>query len=514
MRESRNACDSASRVVAARIALLLGGFIAGPGCGGSVSVGPDGSVGVDAAGGSDAGVGGDALVVSSPSCPAGSPLACYVDMHCPDGGRTSLSGTVYDPAGRNPVYEAVVFVPNDPANVPPIATGAPSCRACDVSIGDFVNFAFTDFAGHFTLTSVPTGENVPLVIQIGKWRRTIAVPQVRDCTDTAVASDLTRLPRNQKEGDLPQMALLTGACDNLACFLRSVGVDASEFSSPHAGGRVEVYQGLGAVGTGATLSNGVAGDCTTDACPLWSSKQSLEPYDAVLLGCECGENNQTKPASSLLALRDYLDQGGTVFAIHSQATWFKNGPAEFQAVANWTDGPVSGATGPFVVNTTSAKGQALERWLASVGAADRTGVVPLVPADVSTSVTTVSPTTTDWIDDESTVIQQDGGVIPPSVKALSFRTPIALPDASEGSRYCGTAYFTDIHAGGGQALQDTSAGGSGSPASIPGACDGGPMTAEEKALEFLFFYQSPCVSQPPVPPPPPVGGSIPSPPDH
>ena len=182
------------------------------------------------------------------------------------------------------------------------------------------------------------------------------------------------------------MALLTGGCDNMACFLRSVGIDASEFTSPHAGGRVDVYQGLGATGTAAPLSNGAAGDCTTPACPLWSSSTSLAAYDEVLLGCECGENNQTKPAASLMAMHDYLDQGGTVFATHSQATWFRNGPADFQAVANWTDGPASGATGPFVVDSTFSAGNASRTWLLDVGAATAQANIALTPADVSTSV--------------------------------------------------------------------------------------------------------------------------------
>ena len=66
------------------------------------------------------------------------------------------------------------------------------------------------------------------------------------------------------------------------------------------------------------------------------------------------------------------------------------------------------------------------------------------------------------------------------------------PDAGEAPTYCGTAYFTDIHAAGGQALQDTS----GNPAAVPAACDGGPMTAEEKALEFLLFNACPQPAQP------------------
>jgi hypothetical protein len=319
---------------------------------------------------------------------------------------------------------------------------------------------------------------------------------------------LSRLPRNQGEGDLPQMALLTGGCDNFACFLRSVGIDAAEFSAPHAGGRVDVYQGLGAAGTGAPLSGGVAGDCTTDACPLWSAKPSLEYYDSVLLGCECSENDQTKPPASMLALHDWLGEGGSVFATHSQATWFKNGPADFQAVAGWVDGPASGDLGPFAVATTSAKSMAFQQWLTHVGAIGVNGQVLLDPADVSTSVTTVAPIATAWIDGPSTA-PEAGGAVSGDVKAFSFVTPI--PDAGPAPS-CGKVYFTDIHAGGGQAIEDPDADAPGTPAAVPGACDGGPLTLEEEALEFLFFEKnSLCVSEmepPALPPCPPSDGGF------
>ena len=135
---------------------------AGLGCGGSVT----GNAGLDASLTTpDASVADDDANpvmpfpapdgASQASCPPGSPLSCYVDMNCSS--PTTITGTVYDPAGRNPIDNAVVFVPNDPAKLPAIPTGVHSCNVRNVTIGDYVTFALTDAAGHFSLKGVPTG---------------------------------------------------------------------------------------------------------------------------------------------------------------------------------------------------------------------------------------------------------------------------------------------------------------------------------------------------------------------
>ncbi len=93
------------------------------------------------------------------------------------------------------------------------------------------------------------------------------------------------------------MALVTGGADNLGCFLKGVGLDPSEYSAPHAGGRLDIYQGLGdgrgggfgggGGGAPGLSSGGTAGNCTSDnpAC-AWNSKANLPAYDIVLLACE------------------------------------------------------------------------------------------------------------------------------------------------------------------------------------------------------------------------------------
>ena len=85
--------------------------------------------------------------------------------------------------------------------------------------------------------------------------------------------------------------------------------------------------------------------------------------------------------------------------------------------------------------------------------------------------------------------------------------PVAATDAGFNLA-CGKVDVSDIHPGGGQALQGANSNGSSAPAAVPAACDGGPLSPGDEALEFLVFNQTECVHQPTLmpPPPPPDGG--------
>ena len=514
-------------VVTGRVVEGCGGGLAGPSHDGGAD-GTASAIGDDdgAARGAGAGTGardGSPGVVSSrndaslpPGCTgeAGQPLRCYVDMSCPNGLPTTLKGTAFDPAGKNPLPNAAVYVP-DNTTVPlaPIATGTNRCTTCASSIGDYTTVTLTGSDGSFVLKYVPTLANLPLVVQIGKWRRVITVPEVADCATTTLplsGPGQVRLPRSQQEGDMPQMAVLTGGADDLGCFLTRVGVDPSEYSAPHAGGRVDVYQGLGTAASttgpggglsvyGPGLSGGVAGDCTTTNCPLWSSTSSLDAYDLVMLGCEGAPYDHTPdggdasdaaianvtPAAKQ-AMHDWLGQGGRLFAAHDQSAWFQNGPPDFQETAMWRAPSSSAAACPgCTIDDSFAGGRGLQAWLQLGSDPDGGARLPL--SNVTDSVSTVNPgTTTRWVYDET------GG----DTKVLSFGTPVGGIDAGVSGTpplYCGRAVFFDLHAGG--------------PAEgdVPGACSAADLTPDEKVLEYQLFDESICVQEiePPPPPPPP-----------
>jgi hypothetical protein len=161
---------------------------------------------------------------------------------CENGGTTSLSGAVYAPNGTLPLYNAIVYVPNAP--VDPFPTTGVTCDKCGTTpSGKPVATALSDADGKFTLKNVPVGDKIPLVIQIGKWRRQVTIDTVPRCTDTKLPAEKTRLPRNKKEGDIPKIALTTGGADSLECFFRKLGVDESEFTANTGDGRIHLFNG-------------------------------------------------------------------------------------------------------------------------------------------------------------------------------------------------------------------------------------------------------------------------------
>jgi hypothetical protein len=481
-----------------------------PGCGNKPpglhgddeSTGDDAATGASGSGGGSSGGGGTSGggafassgdgggTVQGTNCPG-----CYVDTSCAGGGHTTISGTVFDPAGKNPLNNVVIFAPRDVTQLPKIVRGTSSCNTCDTPIGDYYAAAISDSKGHFTLSDVPTGSNVPFVAQTGKWRYVFRVT-TKDCANTAVADGVARLPRNHMEGDMPQMALLTGSADNLGCFLSGIGIANSEFTAPHGGGRLDIYKGLNNGAPG--VAGGTAGDCTTSSCPLWQSKASLEAYDIVLLACEGGEHPETKPQSALTAMHDWLDEGGKAFATHYHYYWFVNGPPDFKGVANWGNtgilDPAAGF-GNYNINTSFAGGKTFDEWLGNVGALNNDGTISLT--SVAASINTVNPPTLQWIWGGGSI--GDSGVIDPT-KYMSFGTPIggitpADAGAEAAKQYCGKAVVTDLHAGGTRPNGD-----------LPTACSAADLSAQEKALEFLFFDLAACVRDETVPemmPPPP-----------
>src|SRR5579863_1314550 len=93
---------------------------------------------------------------------------------CPDGGTTSITGTVFAPNGTDPLPNILVYVPTTSLTsfTDGVSTTSPTVdNAANLVSGSPLVQTTTANNGTFTLTNVPPGSNIPLVIQAGRWRR-------------------------------------------------------------------------------------------------------------------------------------------------------------------------------------------------------------------------------------------------------------------------------------------------------------------------------------------------------
>ncbi|HVV88723.1 MAG TPA: hypothetical protein VHE35_37015 [Kofleriaceae bacterium] len=403
----------------------------------------------------------------------GGPDACVglqcQQVQCPMGMTTSLSGTVYAPNGTLPLYNAIVYVPNGPVDA--FIPGA-QCDQCDEELsGDPVVKTTTGTDGKFQLDNVPVSPDLPLVIKIGKWRRIVHVPTVSMCQDTPLDAELTRLPKNQTEGDIPLMAMSTGGKDALECLLRKIGLDDSEFTTAGGTGRVHLYAGIG--GTAQFAANLNGGQSFADTTTLWDTVDHLKQYDIVFLSCEGGSQHpENKGQTAVDNMGAYTDLGGRVFMSHWHNYWLQHGPTSWQSIAQFNFLPdIGNVTAD--VDTTFARGADMAQWLLNVGASTELGKIDLHAAQHTVvGVDTSQAERWIWVPDA-------GGN--PSIQYLAFTTPLSNPVDNR----CGKAVMSDIHVSTGDE--------SGTALRFPGGCTTTGLSAQEKVLAFMIFDIAGCV---------------------
>ena len=397
-------------------------------------------------------------------------VQCF-QVKCPNGQTTSVSGTVYMPSGLLPLPNVEVYVPS--TSVDALADG-PGYDRCGVApSGHAIAAALTDADGNFTLTNMPATSNVQLVMLAGKWRRQITIGNVPQCTNTPLAADDTRLPRNHFEGHVPHLAIVTGSADSIECVVRKAGIDDAEFTSSSGSGRVHLYAGNGASQLDAAHGGAVFANATT----LWSSLPAMSGYDQVMVGCEGAQHTETKPQPSLDAMKAYVDAGGRVYLAHWENYWILANALSWQGVATWNT-TLNNPTNPLVatVSNSFAQGAILRSWLDHRGATSPAGILSI--QDSRQTAIAVDPVTTrTWISAATTSNNA------PTIQYFTFATPVE----SAADAQIGRLLFTDMHAASGDDSVAGSLGG------FPSGCLSTNTNAQEKALLYAAFDLQRCV---------------------
>jgi len=385
---------------------------------------------------------------------------CLQQTSCTGNATTSITGVVYAPNGTDPLPNVTIYIPNAPVDAftpgvsCPISGAPPS--------GSPLVGTITDVNGKFTLIDVPVGANIPIVAISGRWRVQSTV-NTTACTNTAMNLNM---PQNHSQGDIPLIAIATGAADQAECVLLKMGISPSEFTDPGSGGRINLYGG-GTLGQGA----GVTLDSHTPTQDsLMGSSSTLNQYDALMLPCEGG--NYTKPAQELANLLTFANMGGRVYTSHYGYAWMYQNPP-FNGVVDWSINLGDPLDGSATVNTSFTAGQTLSTWLQHVGASTSPGQMELNTLRVDQ--TGVIAPTQSWL----TLNQTFGGVVNP-VMQFVFDTPI-LPSGQTGNQ-CGRVLFNEYHV-------ENPPSGSVPPGTIfPNECNlNAAMTPQEKLLEYMLF---------------------------
>ena len=157
-----------------------------------------------------------------------------------------------------------------------------------------------------------------------------------------------------------------------------------------------------------------------------------------------------------------------MFGSHLHQYWVVNG---FSSVATFGSHPDLPSPFTATVDTSFPRGHDLAAWLSFTGASTTMGQIDITAGQHS--IESVNPAqATRWI----------YATNPRTVQYFSFKAPVGAPAAQQ----CGRFVLTDIHVSSG----DNSSTGT----AFPEGCTTTSLSAQEKALIYMLFDLSNCVS--------------------
>jgi hypothetical protein len=423
---------------------------------------------------------------------------------CTGGKQTTITGTVYDPAGLNYIYHAQVYIPAAlPLPAIPVGAQKDVCGGGG-NLPPSVAYALTGPNGQFTLTNVPASSTLtfPLVVQVGKWRRQFTY-SLAGCQNNPLNMGNLLLPSTRSQGNLPHIGLVSGYTDSMECLMHRIGVASSEFCDPGAGCAVDFYEQNGMKLSGGSNPN-ISG--------LLGNSATMLGDDLIMLPCEGGSEygpntaNGTLnpatgtsykfPASYGTNIVNYTNVGGRLFTSHWGRQWIEGGDGwwttvPYPGVASWIpwiweggDEPPNFVTGQ--INTSFVTGVDFSTWMTDVGGAAG-GLFAISPWRVDTY--NVSGSSQLWVSDQTQICGSWGCSV--NLPAdFTFNTPL-----NAATTY-GRVMYTDMHL----SYASSQCGDTNDGCTFPKDCTTGVLSGQEKAAEFLLFDLQGCTT--PLPPPP------------
>ena len=204
----------------------------------------------------------------------------------------------------------------------------------------------------------------------------------------------------------------------------------------------------------------------------------MKNYDLMMFSCECSPQADQKPQAYMDNLKQYADLGGRVFLSHYHSVWVEgeagvptHAPAVWPEVATCSTDNYDTGTG-IIDQVNNPKGSAFATWMTNVQGSATPGTIVINESRQSCSA--VDPARAErWV-----FMPLAGTEYPQN---FQFTTPNEAPKDDR----CGKVVFSDMHVASGST--------SSSSTGFPGGCSAGALSAQEKALAFMFFDVASCV---------------------
>ena len=423
-------------------------------------------------GGGGANVCGSARRVHRPLPPAD---------HLPGhGARRASAARSTRPNGTDPLYNALVYVPNGGPRhygVQPFTPGV-ACGAAAPSVtGSPLVSAVTAVDGTFTLTNMPVGHEHPARHPDRPLAPAVHHPQRRRLHEHGAADarrmhaacrDAAAHGRRATSRSWPSS---TGSVDALECVLRKIGIADSEFTDP----RRRRPRPASTWATGSIAGRGARHRREhADRGPaLGDARPTINEYDMVLLPVP-GRGVRPQPAaaqqtSSTTRTRAAASSPRTTATCGSTTTRPSPAPPTWDVGPDATpfaDDPETG-----FINTDASP----RAWRSRSGSRSSTRR-PRSARSRSTRSATTSTASSRPRCSGSPIDRRQllDGTVP---MHYTFDTPVGARRANQ----CGRVLFGDFH------VEDASEPAPRRGTIFPAECTGNPMTPQEKMLEFMHL---------------------------